>query len=80
MTYEEYKLNEILKTGQTVIETYLAKDEPTDTFSYSETSMYNELEGGDAFVSLGTQMFKYTNRNVEHPKLLYSILVQVHTS
>ena len=89
MNYDEYKLNEILGTRQTVIETFLCEknagggsDVQMETNGKvhqpaKEMVEKSALLAGSDFRSLSIQIFKYSSHYLEQPKLFYSVLIIV---
>jgi hypothetical protein len=84
MNYDEYKLNEVLGTGQTVIESYIIDNTCTSSANLAKSNIEHptsttasKLKSGEDFLSLSLQIFKYSTRCLEQPKLHYSILVKV---
>jgi hypothetical protein len=86
MEYDEYKLNEILYTQNTVIESILQ----TQSTNQSNTPAEDHCSGADLsrikrhtrfqdFKALSVQIFKYCSYYLEQPKLFYSILILVNS-
>lgn len=84
MEYDEYKLNEILYTQNTVIESILQ----TQSTNQSCTPVEDHFSGADQskikgqncfqdFKALSVHIFKFCSYYLEQPKLFYSILIMV---
>ena len=85
--YEEYKLNEILSSQHTFIESYLPGDcaslgsssasKSGAKYDSTSTDFSQFVKVTDDFRIIGIQIFKYSAQCIEEPKLFYTIFIKV---
>jgi hypothetical protein len=87
LDYFEYKLNEILDTQTTYIESTLLPPLATNTTTNGEEKLYLEEKENffgqqlkSDFKVMSGQILKYCSYCLEQPKLLYSIVYKVLSS
>lgn len=85
MNYDEYKLNEILHTQNTVIESMLQTQSTNQSNTPAEEhcSAEEQCKSKDQihcqdFKTLSVHVFKFCSYYLEQPKLFYSILIMVN--
>lgn len=85
LDYFEYKLNEILDTQATYIESKLLLTAPANITTNSEEKLYLDEKDGFLgqqlkadFKEMSAQILKYCSYCLEQPKLLYSIVYKVN--
>lgn len=84
MTYDEYRLNELLSSNETVVQSATQDDIDElreSILSEKKATLGDSKEAGNIqakdFKSLGMHIFKYSSSSLEQPKLYYSVMVTV---